>query len=164
MAAAALCSTTIKMGGGNAPRRRRVMNVHWWRASTSAHPEAPSRFHLNVHAPFSHCIHLQHAQFHYSPRCLFSSHIHWVCLKLCVRVGATWKMWRWEKVKLREYRQGDRGGNQEWEEEKHPHPRASSPRLNPPPPYNFSLGASYKPTIYLHYAPEIAICRFAGKK
>lgn len=32
------------------------------------------------------------------------------------------------------------------------------------PPYNFSLGASYKPTIYLHYAPEIAICRFAGKK
>lgn len=34
----------------------------------------------------------------------------------------------------------------------------------PPPPYNFSLGSSYKPTIYLHYAPEIAICRFAGKK
>lgn len=34
----------------------------------------------------------------------------------------------------------------------------------PTPPYNFSLGASYKPTIYLHYAPEIAICRFAGKK
>lgn len=32
------------------------------------------------------------------------------------------------------------------------------------PPYNFSLGASYKPTIYLHYAPEIAICHFAGKK
>lgn len=33
-----------------------------------------------------------------------------------------------------------------------------------PFPYNFSLGASYKPTIYLHYAPKIAICRFAGKK
>lgn len=45
----------------------------------------------------------------------------------------------------------------------HPIPDAAPPPPSPPG-YNFSLGASYKPTIYLHYAPEIAICRFAGKK
>lgn len=46
-------------------------------------------------------------------------------------------------------------------------PAALTPIPNPPrhPPLTtFLWGASYKPTIYLHYAPEIAICRFAGKK
>lgn len=50
-AAAALRSTTIKTGGGNAPRRRHVMNVHWWRATTSVHPEASPHLHLLRDAP-----------------------------------------------------------------------------------------------------------------
>ncbi len=55
-AAAALSSTTIKTGGGNAPRRRHVMNVHWWRASTSVHHKALKYLHLLVDTPISHFI------------------------------------------------------------------------------------------------------------
>lgn len=83
----------------------------------------------------------------------------------CESGGRRAKRWRCWKVSLVGCRRRQGRGSQEWEEEEHPHsPAPSPPHLNPPHPYNFSLGASYKPTIYLHYAPEIAICRFAGKK
>lgn len=128
VAAAALCSTTIKMGGGNAPRRRCVMNVHRWRAATSAHPEAPSYFHLIVHTPISQCFF-----FFWNTPCFIIRPVVYSAVTFSGFVSHC--VWKWgrhgkcgggRKSNSRDIDR-DRRGNQEWEEEEHPHPPASSP-------------------------------------
>ena len=127
------------------------MNVDQWRASTSVHPKA---------SPYLHLL-------HYSTPC-FLLHVFIVFFLFYMFRGRHRKGGAGRKFNLKEMEteKGDcgSGGRRRRRRRRSKSIPPSPPQPPPPPPYNFSLGASYKPTIYLHYAPEIAICRFAGKK